>query len=210
MGIYTRAGDRGETGLQGGRRVPKSDARIMAYGAVDEANCLLGLAAAFGVGGEGGDEGGGGGGGGLARLVGRLQDELFAVGADLSDPDPGSAGAVRIGQDDVSRLEADIDRLDAGLEPLTTFVMPGGSRPAALLHLARAAVRRAEAHMAAIGAPRSRPGGAAAGPRAASEYVNPHCMSYVNRLSDLLFTMARAANSASGLPDVPWRRKDTL
>jgi len=197
MGIYTRTGDGGETGLQGGRRVPKSDARILAYGAVDEANCLLGLAAAFGA-----------GSGGLDGLVGRLQGELFAVGADLSNPDPRSAAAVRIAQDDVARLEADIDRLDAGLEPLSAFIVPGGSRPAALLHLARAAVRRAEAHMAAIGAPGSGPGGA--GPGAAAEYVNPHCMSYVNRLSDLLFTMARAANSASGTPDVPWRRKDTL
>lgn len=197
MGIYTRTGDGGETSLQGGRRVPKSDARILAYGAVDEANCLLGLAAAFGA-----------GSGGLGGLVGRLQGELFAVGADLSNPDPRSSAAVRVAQDDVARLEADIDRLDAGLEPLSAFIVPGGSRPAALLHLARAAVRRAEAHMAAIGAPGSGPGGA--GPGAAAEYVNPHCMSYVNRLSDLLFTMARAANSASGTPDVPWRRKDTL
>ena len=201
MGIYTRTGDGGETGLQGGRRVPKSDARILAYGAVDEANCLLGLAAAFGA--------GGGAGGGLDGLVGRLQDELFAVGADLSNPDLRSAAAVRIAPGDVARLEADIDRLDAGLEPLSAFIVPGGSRPAALLHLARAAVRRAEAHMAAIGAPGSSRGGGA-GPGAAAEYVNPHCMSYVNRLSDLLFTMARAANSASGTPDVPWRRKDTL
>lgn len=197
MGIYTRTGDRGETGLQGGRRVAKSDARIMAYGAVDEANCLLGMAAAFGA-----------GAGGLDSLVRRLQDELFAVGADLSDPDPRNADAVRIAPGDVSRIESDIDRLDAGLAPLSAFVIPGGTRPAALLHLARAAVRRAEAHMAAIGGPR--PGAAGADPGAAAEYVNPHCMSYVNRLSDLLFTMARAANSASGVPDVPWRRKDTL
>ena len=138
MGIYTRTGDGGETGLQGGRRVAKSDSRIMAYGAVDEANCLLGLAAASGA-------------GCLDGLVRRLQDELFAVGADLSNPDPRSAGAVRISPGDVSRLESDIDRLDAGLAPLATFVIPGGSRPAALLHLARAAVRRAESHMAAIG-----------------------------------------------------------
>ena len=206
MGIYTRTGDGGETGLQGGRRVSKSDARIMAYGAVDEANCLLGLAAASGAGNGGSD-------GGLDGLVRRLQDELFAVGADLSDPDPLNPAAVRIAPADVSRLEGDIDRLDAGLAPLSTFVIPGGTRLAALLHLARAAVRRAEAHMAAVAAPRRIPNGAglpAAAAAADAEYVNPHCMSYVNRLSDLLFTMARAANSASGTPDVPWRRKDTL
>lgn len=180
----------------------------MAYGAVDEANCLLGLAAASGGGNGGGAGNGDAGGGGLDGLVRRLQDELFAVGADLSDPDPLNPAAVRIAPADVSRLEDDIDRLDAGLAPLSTFVIPGGTRLAALLHLARAVVRRAEAHMAAVAAPRRIPNGA--GPAAAAEYVNPHCMSYVNRLSDLLFTMARAANSASGTPDVPWRRKDTL
>ena len=183
----------------------------MAYGAVDEANCLLGLAAASGAGNGGGGNGGASGGVGLAGIVRRLQDELFAVGADLSDPDPLNPAAVRIAPADVSRLEGDIDRLDAGLAPLSTFVIPGGTRLAALLHLARAAVRRAEAHMAAVAAPRRIPNGAGLPAAAAdAEYVNPHCMSYVNRLSDLLFTMARAANSASGTPDVPWRRKDTL
>lgn len=178
----------------------------MAYGAVDEANCLLGLAAASGGGAGNGDAGGGG----LDGLVRRLQDELFAVGADLSDPDPLNPAAVRIAPADVSRLEDDIDRLDAGLAPLSTFVIPGGTRLAALLHLARAVVRRAEAHMAAVAAPRRIQNGGGLPAAAAAEYVNPHCMSYVNRLSDLLFTMARAANSASGTPDVPWRRKDTL
>lgn len=180
--IYTRAGDGGETGLQGGRRVAKSDARIMAYGAIDEANCALGLAACDLDAGSR-----------LAGVAARLQSELFSVGADLSNPDPGSASAVRMGAADVARLERDIDALDAQLEPLSSFVLPGGSRPAAALHLARAAVRRAETHIASI-----------------EGHVGPHCLPYVNRLSDLLFTMARAANMRAGVADVPWRPKDTL
>ena len=182
MKIYTRAGDGGETGLQGGRRVAKSDARIMAYGAIDEANCALGLAACDLYAGSR-----------LAGVAARLQSELFSVGADLSNPDPGSASAVRMGAADVARLERDIDALDAQLEPLSSFVLPGGSRPAAALHLARAAVRRAETHIASI-----------------EGHVGPHCLPYVNRLSDLLFTMARAANMRAGVADVPWRPKDTL
>lgn len=177
MKIYTRAGDGGETGLRGGLRVPKSDARIAAYGAIDEANCALGLAACeLGAGSP------------LAPLTARLQEELFSVGADLSDPDPESAAAGRMAAADVARLEGDIDRLDRGLEPLAEFILPGGSRAAAALHLARATVRRAEARIASI-----------------DGYVGPHCLPYVNRLSDLLFTMARAANALSGAADVPWR-----
>ena len=182
MKIYTRTGDGGETGLQGGRRVAKSDARIMAYGAIDEANCALGLAACeLDAGGP------------LAAIAARLQSELFSVGADLSDPDPGSAAPVRMSAGDVDRLERDIDALDESLEPLSSFVLPGGSRAAAALHLARAAVRRAETHIASI-----------------DGHVGPCCLPYVNRLSDLLFAMARAANARAGVPDVPWRPKDTL
>lgn len=185
MGIYTRTGDDGTTGLQGGRRVAKSDARIAAYGAIDEANCALGLAAC--------ELRPGGPLAPLAPLAARLQGELFSVGADLSDPDPGGASAVRMAAADVARLEGDIDRLDRELEPLSEFVLPGGTRAAAALHLARASARRAEAHIASI-----------------EGYVSPHCLPYVNRLSDLLFTMARAANALSGAPDVPWRPRDTL
>ena len=154
----------------------------MAYGAIDEANCALGLAACeLGAGSP------------LSPLVARLQSELFSVGADLSDPDPGSAAAVRMTGDDVARLERDIDGLDGQLAPLASFVLPGGSRAAAALHLARAAARRAETHIASIGG-----------------HVGPHCLPYVNRLSDLLFTMARSANMRAGVADVPWRPKDTL
>jgi cob(I)alamin adenosyltransferase len=175
--IYTRTGDAGETSLGDGSRVPKLDPRIQAFGAVDELNSLLGVVLAAGPGRE------------LATVLERVQNELFDVGADLSVPFE-VAGRLRVEQALVDRLEADCDGFNAALEPLKSFVLPGGTEVAAGLQLARAVCRRAEREALA-----------------ASERVeiNPLALVYLNRLSDLLFILARAANAEAGEPEPLWR-----
>lgn len=167
MPVYTRTGDDGTTGLRGGARTPKSSPRVAAYGAVDEANAAVGLARAAAD-------------GRASQVLLRVQDGLFRVGADLSDPacpDP----MVDAGM--ASALEPLIDGYESALPALSKFVLPGGTELAARLHAARAAVRRAESAAVGIGAP-------------------PPCIAYLNRLSDLLFVMAREANRVGG--DVEW------
>ena len=177
--IYTRTGDAGETGLFDGTRVSKADPRVEAYGDVDELASLVGVVGAHLEGGE------------LADMVRRLQRDLFALGSQLADPRHRIAARVEkvvLGSDDVRRLEEWIDRLEANLPPLRRFILGGGSRPGALLHLSRAVCRRAERRMVALGA------GA----------VDDVLLIYVNRLSDLLFVMARAANRAAGVSEIEW------
>ena len=175
--IYTRTGDSGETSLGDGSRVPKLDPRIQAFGAVDELNSLLGVVLAARPGQE------------LAAVLERVQNELFDVGADLSVPFEAD-GRLRVEQALVDRLEADCDAFNADLEPLRSFVLPGGTGVAAGLQLARAVCRRAEREALA-----------------ASERVeiNPLVLVYLNRLSDLLFILARAANAEAGEPEPLWR-----
>ena len=177
--IYTRTGDDGTTGLVDGSRVPKHAARMEAIGAVDEANSALGFA--------------------VLALEGesradctRLQNDLFDLGADLATPGDDFAPsdtALRIVPAQADWLEQRIDALNESLEPLKSFVLPGGSEAAARVHLARAAVRRAERAVAAL---------------AGAEPVNPAALAFVNRLSDYLFVLARAVN-AGGQGDVLWR-----
>lgn len=177
--IYTRTGDDGTTGLGTGERRLKSDMRVAAYGAVDEANAALGVARLH-VSGE------------LDAMLGRIQNDLFDLGADLCTPDDGRAlpyDPLRIHPVQVERLEKEIDQMNAHLEPLSSFVLPGGSPGAAFLHLARTMVRRAEREMVAL--------------RAAGEPVGDAALRYVNRLSDLLFVAARFAND-KGSRDVLW------
>jgi cob(I)alamin adenosyltransferase len=178
--IYTKTGDDGMTGLLGAGRVGKDDPRIESYGTVDELNAVLGLARA---------------GGGLDSdtdgLVARLQDDLFAVGAALADPDPKGRFHNAVGETLAARLEAEIDRLEAELPPLTRFIQPGGSPAASQLHLARTICRRAERQVVRLG---HQPG----------VDVPIHLVAYLNRLSDLLFVLARAVNKRSGVSDVPW------
>ena len=175
--IYTRTGDAGTTGLVDGSRVAKSNPRMAAIGDVDEANSALGLAMV-----ALGDHP-------LAPLLARVQNDLFDLGADLATPPvEGMEGALRIVPAQVERLEGEIDRLNADLAPLTSFILPGGSAAAAVLHLARAVARRAERSAVAM---------------AADASVNPHALAYLNRLSDLLFVAARAVNLNGG-GDVLW------
>jgi cob(I)alamin adenosyltransferase len=174
--IYTRTGDDGETGLWGGLRVPKDAPRVQAYGTVDECNAAIGVARAAGVGAE------------LDALLARVQNDLFIVGADLATPGE-AANIPRIDQEAVQALEQAIDELEARLEPLRQFILPGGSLSAAYLHLARTICRRAERRVVAL---------------SHNEPVNPQVAVYLNRLSDLLFVAARFANANAGVPDVPW------
>jgi cob(I)alamin adenosyltransferase len=165
--IYTRAGDAGETSLGDGSRVPKTDPRIEAYGTVDEVNSLLGLALATP---ELPDE--------FRPWLEQVQNDLFDVGADLSVPLDDSRERLRVTQAQVERLEGLCDLVNERLEPLRSFVLPGGGEAAARLHVARAACRRAEREAVAL---------------AESADANPVALAYLNRLSDLLFILARAA-----------------
>ena len=177
--IYTRTGDDGTTGLVDGSRVPKHAARMAAIGEVDEANSALGFAV-LALDGE------------TRADCTRLQNDLFDLGADLATPGDDFAPSemvLRIIPAQAEWLEERIDALNETLEPLKSFILPGGSEAAARVHLARAAVRRAERAMVAL---------------AQAEPVNPAALAFVNRLSDYLFVLARAAN-ANGTGDVLWR-----
>jgi cob(I)alamin adenosyltransferase len=170
--IYTRGGDRGETSLGDGSRVSKLDPRVVAFGAVDELNSLLGLVLAADAPAD------------MRPVLERVQNELFDVGADISVPFEVSE-RLRVAQSQVDRLEADCDRFNAELPELKSFVLPGGTELAARLHVARAVCRRAERDVL----------------DAAREVeVNPLVAVYLNRLSDLLFILARAANAGGDEP----------
>ncbi|HXR95231.1 MAG TPA: cob(I)yrinic acid a,c-diamide adenosyltransferase [Rhizomicrobium sp.] len=172
--IYTRTGDLGETGLTDASRVGKSSPRIEAIGAVDETSSAIGVARLDAL-------------GDLDAMLARIQNDLFDLGADLSMPGEG-AGDLRIVPAQVERLEREIDVMNEGLSPLTSFVLPGGTALSAHLHVARAIARRAERAIVGL---------------AAKEKLNSALVQYINRLSDHLFVMARAAND-QGMGDVLW------
>jgi len=181
--IYTRAGDSGDTGLFGGGRVEKDSLRVEAYGAVDELNATIGIAATAGLPGD------------LAPLATRLQTELFELGADLATPPDSSARGeriVRINGDHVRVLEGDIDRCEEELDALTSFILPGGSPAGAALHLSRTVCRRAERRAVTL---------------MRQESISATVVPYLNRLSDLLFVMARLANARSGQQEQKWLPK---
>ena len=176
--IYTRGGDGGETSLGDGARVPKHALRVEAYGTVDEANAAIGIARLHA--GAEADE-----------MLGRIQNDLFDLGADLCTPEGGrrGAGALRIAAAQVERLEREIDLMNATLAPLDSFILPGGTTAASHLHLARTVTRRAERLVSEL---------------AGAEPVNPEALKYLNRLSDHLFVLSRQVNDGGAL-DVLWR-----
>ena len=182
--IYTGGGDSGETSLGDGGRVAKHDIRVEAYGTVDEANAVIGLARAAT------DAGGTGLPGDVDAMLSRIQNDLFDLGADLCTPEDGDRGAaaLRVSAEQAARLEAEIDAINAPLTPLNSFVLPGGSLAAAQLHHARTVVRRAERLVAQL---------------AGEQMVNAQVLVYLNRLSDLLFVLARHCNDG-GKSDVLW------
>jgi cob(I)alamin adenosyltransferase len=181
--IYTRVGDSGETALFGGGYVRKDDARVEAVGSVDELNAAIGVvrmeflrsqvAAGF-------DD-----------VLARIQHRLFDLGAELATPKPEEHGTALLRDEYIAELERQIDRYDAGLEPLRAFILPGGVPAAAQLHLARGICRRAERRLVEL---------------AAAESLRGELLRYVNRLSDLLFVLARAANQVCGEPDIVWQQ----
>ncbi len=173
--IYTKTGDEGETGLFGGSRVPKDDLRVTAYGEVDELNAAVGFAASLEP--QGFD----------AAFLQTIQRDLFTIGAELASPDP--AKAPHIGQPQIGAIEHAIDGHEAKLTPLKNFILPGGTPKAAAFHLARTVCRRAERGVVAL---------------ARVQAISPAIVQYLNRLSDLLFVLARAVNAQAGRPDVTW------
>jgi cob(I)alamin adenosyltransferase len=181
MKIYTKTGDSGETGLFGGPRVRKDDPRIEAYGTVDELNAVLGLVRCDALPAE------------IDTFVARVQNELFDLGAELATPEPVRMGTSTLGHSQIAALEQAIDRYETGLSPLRQFILPGGARPAAELHLARTVCRRAERRLISL---------------AAVEPVSRDLVVYLNRLGDLLFVLARAVNQAAAVPDVPWKKAE--
>lgn len=178
MKIYTKNGDTGETSLLGGQRVPKDALRIEAYGTVDELNSALGIARAFKPSGD------------IDEILARMQSDLFILGAELAASSGKQASKVEaIGNGHVTFLEEAIDRLEARLTALKSFILPGGVPVAAQLHLARTICRRAERHAVRL---------------SKNETVDPLCIVYLNRLSDALFVLARYANHIVGEHEVPW------
>jgi cob(I)alamin adenosyltransferase len=183
MKIYTKTGDAGETGLYGGTRVSKADTRVEAYGTVDELNALLGLARAHVNDVQ------------VDRTLKDVQNALFDVGADLATPaDAKARGRITpVDADDVAWLERHIDEYDSELADLEAFILPGGNPTGAALHAARAVARRAERRVIAL------EGG---------HEVNPNVRIYLNRLSDLLFVLARIVNMRAGVSETAWRVRD--
>ena len=179
MPLYTGVGDRGTTALFDGTTVPKDDARVAVYGDVDELNAVVGLARAAGLPDD------------LDEMVVAVQRDLFAIGARLADPRSRISARVtkaQIADGDVGRLEAWIDRVDGALPPLRSFILPGGGPAGAALHQARAVCRRAERRIVGLGV----------------DAVEPELLRYVNRLSDLLFALARSVNYRSKVAEIEW------
>jgi cob(I)alamin adenosyltransferase len=179
--LYTRGGDKGETSLYGAGRVPKDSARVDAYGTIDELNCCIGVAIADCRHEE------------ISRPLKRIQADLFTAGADLATDVTAKGGArvPRIRKRDTERLEKMVDKLQAKLPRLTSFILPGGSRLSSSLHLARAVCRRAERRVVTLGR---------------AERINPEMVPYLNRLSTYLFNLARYANVLENVEDEVWKR----
>ncbi len=177
MKIYTKTGDDGNTGLQGNYRIAKSHPRIMAYGTVDEANAALGIVLTNIL-----DED-------INSLLTKIQNDLFVVGADLSNPNLNDVKN-RVSLDSVELLENSIDKFESELPPLTQFILPGGDIAAAQLHHVRTVVRRAETQTVQL---------------SEKDEINSNCIKYLNRLSDLFFVMGRLINKRKNKDDVPWK-----
>ena len=177
MKIYTKTGDEGKTSLFDNSRVWKSDQRIMSYGAVDELNSSLGIALSLELDPE------------IKDILIKLQNDLFIVGSDLANPNM-SDKKIRTTTEMITFLEQKIDLLEPQLEPLTSFILPGGTLLASILHLSRTISRRAETHVIAL---------------SQNEEINKEAAIYLNRLSDLMFIMARAINQRKNISDIVWK-----
>ena len=177
MKIYTKTGDDGTTGLQGNSRISKSHPRIIAYGTIDEANAVLGIISSYELDKD------------IAVLLNLIQNELFIVGADLSNLKLEDEKN-RVTSDMIYNLEKNIDKYEEELSPLTNFILPGGNTVASQLHHARTVIRRAEIYIVLL---------------SEQEKINNNCIKYVNRLSDLFFVLGRVSNKRSGQNDIIWK-----
>lgn len=182
MKIYTKTGDDGTTSLQGNKRIAKSNLRIRAYGTIDELNAFLGIINSKRLKQY------------FKQITTEIQNNLFVLGSDLSNPDLGDKKN-RIDSHDVINLEGYIDELDASLPKITFFIIPGGAETAALFHYARSISRRAETLVVSL---------------SEKEKVNEHTIRYLNRLSDLLFVMARKVNYDNEISDIPWKNRNRI
>ena len=178
MKIYTKTGDDGTTGLIGNKRVKKSNPRIASYGMVDELNASIGIVLSSKLGKD------------IQVLLTKIQNDLFVVGADLANPDLKNKSN-RVTSEMTTYLEKEIDRLEEKLDPITYFILPGGDLVASQIHLARAICRRAETNMVSL---------------SEIEAINNLCLIYMNRLSDLLFVVARTINKRKKISDVAWKK----
>ena len=177
MKIYTKTGDDGTTGLQGNSRVSKSHPRIIAYGTIDEANAVLGIVLSYELDKD------------IITLLDLIQNELFIVGADLSNPNMEDQKN-RVTIDMINNLEKNIDKYEEELSPLTNFILPGGNIIASQLHHVRTVIRRAETCLVLL---------------SEKEKINNNCIKYINRLSDLFFVLGRILNKRSGQKDIIWK-----
>jgi cob(I)alamin adenosyltransferase len=187
MKIYTKTGDKGLTGLIGGKRIPKSDIRIIAYGSVDELNSYIGLSISL-----------------LSKhtlsssssfsdiivTLSRIQNELFVIGSDLADPDLSKSSSLRVQSNMITVLENDIDNYEKELSPITYFILPGGSIESSNLHIARSIARRTETNIAKL---------------FLEDMINNLVLVYLNRLSDLLFVLSRTINKRLQISDIAWK-----
>ncbi len=177
MKIYTKTGDGGNTGLQGNFRIAKSHPRIIAYGTVDEANAALGIVLTNSLDDD------------ITKILTEIQNDLFLVGADLSNPNLSDAKN-RVTLDMVEKLEQHIDKFELELPPLTNFILPGGDIAAAQLHYVRTVVRRAETQVVQL---------------SEKDEINSNCIKYLNRLSDLFFVIGRVINKRKDIDDILWK-----
>lgn len=176
--IYTKTGDDGTTGLVGGKRIKKSNPRIIAYGAIDELNSAIGIVLSSDVDHD------------INELLIQIQNHLFIVGSDLANPDL-IDNSSRVQSNMIAYLEENIDRLESELDPITYFILPGGDEIASRMHLARAICRRAEVNIIEL---------------SEFEQINRICQIYINRLSDLLFVIARSINKRKNIKDIAWKK----
>jgi cob(I)alamin adenosyltransferase len=182
MKIYTKTGDYGETSLFNGTRVKKNNLRIITYGTVDEVNSNIGLLLYYLHQDEKLRD--------LTVLLSRIQNQLFILGSDLANPDTRVKGYPRIDEEDIFYIEKSIDKFENNLDPLKSFILPGGSIESSYCHIIRTIIRRAEVNIASL---------------FLNNEINKHCLIFLNRLSDLFFILSRVINKLKGIDDIPWK-----
>jgi cob(I)alamin adenosyltransferase len=190
MKIYTKTGDKGLTGLIGGKRIPKSDIRIIAYGSVDELNSYIGLSISLLSKHTLSSSSSSSSFSDIIVTLSRIQNELFVIGSDLADPDLSKSSSLRVQSNMITVLENDIDNYEKELSPITYFILPGGSIESSNLHIARSIARRTETNVAKL---------------FLEDMINNLVLVYLNRLSDLLFVLSRTINKRLQISDIAWK-----